>query len=78
MAAVILLQAAGDPLELAEEVQPGRLAGVPPLGVEQALGEAEEDRGLARVLEVLQAEIDGLADQAGVAGDRRPHEVGRR
>ena len=34
-----------DTLELAEEVELGLLAGVAPFGVEQAMGEMEEQRG---------------------------------
>ena len=54
----------GDALELAEEVQLGLLAGVAPLGVEQALGEVEQQRRAAHVAQVLQVQVDALADDA--------------
>ena len=57
----------GDALELAEQVELRLLAGVAPLGVEQALGEVEEERGGPHVAQVLEVQVDAFADDAGVA-----------
>ena len=67
----------GDALELAEEVELRLLAGIAPLGVEQPLGEVEDERGRPHVAEVLEVQVHALADDAGVARDRWADEVGR-
>ena len=67
----------GDALELAEQVELGLLAGIAPFGVEQALGDVEEQRGRPHVAQVFQVQVDAFADDAGVPGDRRADEVGR-
>ena len=66
----------GDALELTEEVELRLLAGVAPLGVEQVLGEREEERGLPHVPKVPERHVHGLADDAGVARDGRSDQVG--
>ena len=49
-------------LELAKEMQLRLLAGVPPFGVKQTLGDVENQRGRSNIAEVLQPEIHALAD----------------
>ena len=66
----------GDALELAEQIELGLLAGVAPLGVEQTLGEVEEQRGRPHVAQVLEVQVHAFADDAGVAGDRRADQIG--
>lgn len=66
----------GDALELAEEMQLGFLAGVAPLGVKQALGEVEEQRGRAHVAEVFQAHVRRFSDDSGILGDGRSDQLG--
>ncbi len=66
----------GDALELAEEVELRLLAGVAPLRVEQPLGDVEDERGGPHVAQMLEAHVHALADDAGVARDGRPDEVG--
>ena len=44
------------------------LAGVAPLGVEQALGQVEEQRGGPHVRQVLEVEVDAFADDALSSG----------
>ena len=65
----------GDALQLAEEVQLGRFTRVAPFGVKQSLGEMEQQRGGPQVSQVLQTEIDGLADDACVFGDGRANQI---
>ena len=67
----------GDALELAEQVELRLLAGVAPFRVEQALGDVEDQRGRPHVAEMLQAQIDAFADDAGIARDGGADEVGR-
>ena len=67
----------GDALELAEEVELRFLAGIAPFRVEQALSEVEEQRGRPHVAQMLEVQVDALADDAGVARDRWADEVGR-
>ena len=59
----------GDALELAEEMETRRFAGVAPFGVEQALGDVEEKRRGAQVSEVFQIHVHALPDDASVARD---------
>ena len=66
----------GDAFQLAEEVELGRFAGVAPFGVEQALGDVKKQRGRPHVSQVFQTEIDGFADDPGVLGDGRAHQIG--
>ena len=66
----------GDALELAEEVELRLLAGVAPLRVEQPLGDVEDERGRPHVAQMLEAHVHAFADDAGVARDGRPDEVG--
>ena len=54
----------GDALELAEQVELGFFAGIAPFGVEQTLGEVEQQRGAAQIAGVDQVEIDTFADDA--------------
>jgi hypothetical protein len=67
----------GDALELPEQVELGRLAGIAPFRVEQALREVVEQRRLAHLAEVLQAEVHRFADDALVPRDGRAHQVRR-
>ena len=67
----------GDALELAEQVQLRLCAGVAPLGVKQVLRDVKQQRRAAQVLQVLQAQIDILADNAGVLGVRRADQIRR-
>ena len=52
------------------------LPGIAKLRVEQALRELVEDGGLAHPLQVLQAHIGRLADDAGVLRDRGADKIG--
>ena len=66
-----------DPLELTEQMQLGGLTGVAPFGVEQALGKLEEHRRQPCLLQMLQVQVDRLADDALVPRLRRADEIGR-
>jgi len=54
----------------------GLLAGVAPFGVEQPLGQMKQQGGGAQIVEMLEIEVDGLADDAGIAGDRGADQIG--
>ena len=66
----------GDALELAEEVEFRLLARIAPFRVQQPLGDMEKERGRTHVAQMLQIVIDTFADDAGVAGLRRPDQIG--
>ena len=63
-----------DGLELAEEVQLGRLVGRAPLGLHQPLRQVVGDGVVAVGVQALQREVHAFADDAFVAGDRRADE----
>ena len=65
----------GDPLELAEEVELCVFTGVTPFGVEQALGDVEQQRGAAHVAGVNKVEINTFTDDALVLGNRRADKI---
>ena len=65
----------GDPLELPEEVELGIFAGIAPFGVEQTLGDVEEQRGATQIAGVNQIEINTFTDDALVLGNRRADEI---
>ena len=67
----------GDRLELTEQMQLRRFAGVAVFLVEQVLGEMEEDGRAAHVVQMLDRQVDAFADDTLVLGDRRADEVGR-
>ena len=73
---VVLQPLACDPLELAEEVQLRLLAGVAPLGFQKPPGEVENHGGRAHLLEMLEAQVHALADDALVARDERADQIG--
>ena len=64
-------------LELAEEVQLRRFAGIAVFLIEKMLGEVKEDRRAAHVVEVLDGQVHALADDALVLGDGRADKSGR-
>ena len=65
----------GNPFELVEEIEPWLFARIPPFGVEQTPRQVVQERRRTDILEVLEAEIDLLADNTRVSGDRRSDEV---
>ena len=73
---VVLQPLARDPLELAEQVQLRFLAGVAPLGLQEPLGEVEDQSGRTHFLEMLQAQVHAFADDALVSRDRGSDQVG--
>ena len=68
---------ARDALELAEEVQLWLFAGVAPLGLQQSLGQVEEQGRAAEIAGVDQVQIDPFPDDPLVAGNRWADEIGR-
>ena len=68
---VMVQPAAGDPLELAEQVQLRILVAVAPVFFQQGLGEVVHQRGGAQVAAVHQVQVDALADNPGVVGNGR-------
>ncbi len=56
----------GDLFELAEQVEPGGLAGVPPVGGQQVAGQVEEQGGLPDLVQVIQGQDHGFPDDARV------------
>ncbi len=66
----------GDALELAEQIELRFFAGIAPFGVEQALGEVEDERGWPHVAGMLQIQVHAFADDAGVPRNRRADEIG--
>ena len=60
--------ATSDLLQLAEEVQLGLFARVPPLGFEQPPGEFVDERVLAHLFQPSQSQVHALADDALVVG----------
>src|SRR5690606_319679 len=68
---------AGDRLELPEEMQLRRFARIAVLLIEKALGQMEQDGRAAHVVEVLDRQVNALADDALVLGNGRP-DKGRR
>ena len=67
----------GDALQLPEQVELGIFARVAPLGVDQALGQVEQQRGGPHVVQVFQTEFDALADDAFVLRDGGADQIGR-
>ena len=53
----------------------GILTGVPPLGIQQPSGNVKQQRRPAHIFQMLQAEIDILADDSLVLGNRRTNEI---
>ena len=73
---VVLQPLARDPLELAEQVQLRFLAGVAPLGLQEPLGEVEDQGGGTHLLEMLEAQVHAFADDALVARDGGSDQIG--
>ena len=73
---VIVEPLAGDPLELAEQMQLRLLSGIAPLGLQQPLREMEQQGRAPQVAGVHQVEVHALTDDALVAGDGRSYKVG--
>ena len=74
---VIVQPAAGDPLELAEQVQLRLLFRVAPVVFQQGLGEMVDQRRRAQILAVDQTQVDAFADDPGVVGDGRTDDLRR-
>ena len=69
--------AAGDSLELTEQVQLRLLLGRAPVFLQQGLGEMVDQRGRAQIPAVDQVQVDAFADDAGIVGDGRADDVRR-
>ena len=74
---VIGQPAAGDSLELTEQVQLRLLIGRAPVFLQQGLGEMVDQRGRAQIPTVDQVQVDALADDAGIVRDGRADDVRR-
>ena len=66
-----------DALELTEKMQFRGVAGVAILRLDEALGQAIDDRRVTDVLQVLDRHVGVLTDDPLVLGDRRADQVGR-
>ena len=67
---------ARDPLELAEQVQLRFLAGVAPLGLQEPLGEVEDQSRGTHLLEMLETQVHPFADDPLVSRDGGSDQIG--
>ena len=72
---VVVQPAARDPLELAEQVQLRLLIRIPPVFLQQRLGQVVDHRRWAQIPAVDQVQVDAFTNDPGVVGDGRTDDL---